>query len=412
MSTISKVRGRQVYNSRGEPTVEVEVWVDGVRGVAAAPSGASVGRHEAISYPEGGVDGALEVLRLVDSRLRGFDASNPEGLTEELRKLDPTPNLSRIGGSVAYAVTVAAAKAYAALSGRALYQYLSPEGEHLLPLPLGNIVGGGKHSLSPRMDLQELLVIPVGAGSMAEAVRALVTVHRRMGVELSKQDPGFTGGRGDEGAWASTLPDTALLALLQRTVEAVESELGVKIRIGVDVASSALWDEGEKIYHYRRSGLRRDEEEQFGFIRRLIDEYNLYYVEDPFHEDSFDYFSRLTSSTVGRLVCGDDLVATSRERLRRAVAEGACNAVIMKVNQVGYLSEALRFAEEAASHGATLVASHRSGETPDETLVHIAIAARSKLIKTGVVGGERVAKLNELIRLEEQGLRLARVDLP
>jgi enolase len=380
--------------------------------MAAAPSGASVGKHEALSFPEGGIDRALEVLEVVESRLRGFDASDPGELTRELKKLDPTPNLSRIGASVAFAVTVAAARAYAALSGRALYQYLSPEGEHLLPMPVGNIVGGGKHALSPRMDLQELLVIPVGATSMAQAVRAMVAVHRRMGAELAKRDPGFTGGRGDEGAWASTLSDSELLGLLQRTVEMVESELGVKIRLGVDVASSALWDERERVYRYRRGGLRRDEEEQFGFITRLIEEFDLYYIEDPFHEDSFDYFSRLTSSSGGRLVCGDDLVATNLERLRRALAGRACNAVILKVNQVGYLSEALIFAEEAVSSGATLVSSHRSGETPDDALAHIAIASRSKLIKTGVVGGERVAKLNELIRIEEQGLRLARDDLP
>ncbi|MCX8204109.1 MAG: hypothetical protein N3H31_00350 [Candidatus Nezhaarchaeota archaeon] len=400
---IEVAHARKVFDSRGRSTIEVyiETSLGGI-GRYSAPSGASVGAYEAPAFPRG-VDEALRLFKEdVAPRLIGMDAADQRGVDEALKEIDGTHNFSKIGGSLAIACSVAVAKAAASSFGLSLYRWLGGAMACRIPAPLGNVLGGGRHAPVRSLDIQEILVFPLNAPSITEAIAVNAEVHRRLPGRVAKVDPSFTGGRNDEGAWVARLNGRQALELVREICDEVADELNYRVGLGIDLAASSLWDRETMVYKYEGEGVVRTSEEQFSFVRGLIDDFDLLYVEDPFHEDDFDLFAQLTKEVSPRIVCGDDLFATNVSRLRRGIEEGAANATIIKPNQAGTLTDTFEAAALARSKGYSLVVSHRSGETEDEALAHIAVALSAPLIKAGVVGGERTTKLNELIRISEE----------
>ncbi len=399
---IEEVAARKILDSRGEPTIEVDVTtVDGF-GSASAPSGASTGKAEAIAFPEGGVDEAVKkVEELIAPEVIGLYADEQEEIDTILHELDGTDSFRNIGGNTAYAVSLAVADAAADSYGLPLFQYLGGSLASVLPTPLGNVVGGGKHATGKATDIQEFLVLPLGATSFLAAVEANAAIHRRLKALLREVDATFTGGRGDEGAWAPNVSNDQALEAVTKACKQVSEELGLRCKAGLDLAASSLWDPEKKSYVYARDGLSRDKGEQIDYILDLIEKYRLAYVEDPFHEDDFTSFKELTSKSRGCLICGDDLFATNVKRLRQGIKSHAGNAIIIKMNQVGTLTDTWETTRLAKENGYIPVVSHRSGETSAFHIAHLAVAFDVPIIKAGVVGGERITKLNELIRIEE-----------
>jgi enolase len=397
---IEDVKARKIVDSRGNWTIEVDVITDYAVGRCAAPSGASTGKYEARAFPEGGIEKAIiEVEETIAPELRGMDAINQEEIDQTLHEIDGTENFSNIGGNTAVAVSLANAKAAAASYGIPLFQFLGGNFSCELPYPLGNVIGGGAHA-NNATDIQEFLVIPIGARDIAEAICTNAEVHKKLKGELVKRSSG-TLGKGDEGAWAPAIGDVEALNVLSEVCDRVAQETGVKLRIGLDVAASQLWNEKKQRYVYPREGKERTSEEQVDYIAGLIEDYNLYYVEDPVQEEDFETFAQLTSR-VKALICGDDLYVTNEDRLRRGIEKGSTNAILIKPNQCGTLTDTFRAINLAKNEKLTPVISHRSGETTDESIAHLAVAFHIPIIKTGVIGGERIAKLNELIRIAEE----------
>ncbi len=402
MSTIKDVRARIVFNSRGEPTVEVEVELSsGYVGRASAPSGKSVGKHEVVAYPPGGPEESLDIIRSeVAPELIGMECDDQESIDIILHKIDGTENFSRLGGNAAFAVSLACAKAASLHHHLPLFQYLGGAWASEIPIPLGNTIGGGKHSAGPSADIQEMLVIPLKAASIRESLTALFSAHKRVS-QIYSPKTSSPFGRNDEGAWTLDLADEECLSLLWEACSQVAEEMGIEMRLGLDVAASSLWDPKSSSYVYRRKGTSLTREEQIEHILSLIREFDLFYVEDPLHEDDFDGFSELRRRAGPCLICGDDLTVTSKQRISIAYRKGSVDAVIIKPNQVGTLTDTLEAVRTAKNYGIKCAVSHRSGEVEDGYLAHLAVGFGSEFIKTGVVGGERVAKLNELIRIEE-----------
>ncbi len=364
---------------------------------AAAPSGASTGVHEARAFPEGGVDEAIRIFRAeVSPRLQGLDLSDQAGVDRLLRELDGTPRFARIGGNVAVAVSLANAKGAAALVGQPLFRYLGGSGAKVMPFPFGNVIGGGRHAVGGTT-IQEYLVVSQGPSIVAN-IFANARVHALLRNELAKKSPNEPLGRGDEGAWIARLDDEAALALLADACRTVESEAGFPIRPGLDLAASEFFRGGR--YRYRERALTPDR--QLEFLERIVEAYGVYSLEDPLDQEDFEGFARLTKSIGSHCkIIGDDLFVTSVERLRRGIEMRAGNAILIKPNQIGTLSDTRAAVDLARKAGFATVVSHRSGETTDDAIAHLAVAFGSLGIKTGTVGGERTAKLNELIRIEE-----------
>ena len=399
---IEDVAARKVLNSRGDETIEVDIiTVDGF-GRASAPSGASRGKAEVVPFPKGGVDEAVKkVDEVIAPELIGLNAEEQEEIDALLHDLDGTEDFSEIGGNTAYAVSLAVAEAAADSYGLPLFQHLGGHLARELPYPLGNVLGGGKHARGKAPDIQEFLVLAVGAPTFIEAAEANVLVHKKLGEIIGRLDVNFTGGKGDEGAWAPNLTSEEALEALVEACETVSEEVGFECRAGLDVAASSLWNPKEQKYIYARDGVKRDPGEQLEYMREIIGKYRLVYVEDPFQEDDFESFRELSEKVKGCLICGDDLFVTNVERLRRGIEMRAGNSIIIKVNQVGTLTDAWATTETAKKAGYLPVIAHRSGETTAFHIAHLAVAFGCPIIKTGVMGGERTAKLNELIRIEE-----------
>jgi len=399
MTRISGVSLRRVLDSRGNPTVEADVLtVSGGFGRAAAPSGASTGEHEAIELPPGEAIAAARkhaVPRLVET----VHAGNQREVDAALRGADGTENFSEIGANSAVAISMAAAKAGADVLGAPLYQHLGGafRGENF-PVPLGNVVGGGEHA-ADATHIQEFLAAPVGAPSVAEAAFANAAVHETVGELLTER--GVPAAKGDEGAWAPAIDDAEAFEIVEAACERVAEDVGFEVTFGLDMAASELWN-GDA-YQYGETS--RSPAEQIDYVADLVEEYELAYVEDPLEENDFAGFAELTNRVGDRtLLCGDDLFVTNTERLQQGIEMGAGNSILIKPNQIGTLSLAVDAIETATRNGFTPVISHRSGETEDTTIAHLAVATGAPFIKTGTVGGERTAKLNELIRIAEDAV--------
>jgi enolase len=285
-----------------------------------------------------------------------------------------------------------------------LFKLLNPKKPYKFPFPLGNVLGGGAHAGPGTPDIQEILACPVGAKSIMEALEMNFGFHAEMRKVIESIDSRFTYGRGDEGAWAPNVNNDQALEVAEKTIERCGYRLGKDMALAIDFASSSFWDEEKKIYDYARQGIRRSTGEQIDFANKLIKDYKLVYAEDPVHEADFESMAALTKKNPKTLVTGDDMLVTNAEMVKKAVKFGACSGAILKVNQAGSLYDALQFSKECTSNGVAIITSHRSGESVDSHIAHIAVATGSKMIKTGVVGGERIAKLNELLRLSEYGL--------
>lgn len=393
MTTIEEITLRTILDSRGNETVEADIYTSRGFGRAAAPSGASTGTYEAkVRPPREAIENARE--HLIPS-LIGEDACDQITFDALLREIDGTPYFSSIGANVAVALSLACAKAAASSLDLELFRYLGGAFASETPLPLGNIIGGGAHAPNAT-SIQEFLVVATGASGATEAVFVNAAVHKTVKKILQAQ--GKLSGKGDEGAWAPAITDAEAFEILGEAIGIVSDEMNVEIRMGIDMAATELWD-GE---HYRYRDAVRNRDDQIAYVADLVDRYNLVYVEDPFFEEDFEAFASLTEEVGDRcLVCGDDLFVTNVERIIQGIETGAANCVLIKPNQIGTLTdtfEAIRLADE---NGLETVMSHRSGETTDATIAHLGTAFGCIFLKTGVVGGERIAKLNELIRIEE-----------
>ena len=394
MTMIEAVGLRVILDSRGNQTVEADIITTSGFGRAAAPAGASTGSREAkVRPPQEAVENAS--ANLIEA-LVGLDAADQQGFDEQLRDIDGTPDFSSIGANVAVALSLANAKAAASSAGVPLFRYLSGAFGAELPLPLGNVIGGGAHAENAT-EIQEFLVVTGDTASVQEAVFSNAAVHRTIKEILKKK--GKSAGKGDEGAWAPKIDDALAFEIVSEACKTVSDELNVSVDIGIDVAASQLWN-GET-YQYRDR--KRTTEEQIAYIAELVDKYELVYVEDPIQEEDFAGFADLNTQIGDRcLLCGDDLFVTQAEYIHKGIEMGSANCVLIKPNQVGTLTDTYEAVRLAHTHGLDTVMSHRSGETTDETIAHLATAFSCVFLKTGVVGGERIAKLNELIRIEEQ----------
>jgi enolase len=296
---------------------------------------------------------------------------------------------------------LANAEAAANSYGLPLFQYLGGYAAHELPYPLGNVISGGKHAEGKSPDIQEFLALPHGASSFLEAAAANVKIHSKVKEALKRKDKLFSGGKSDEGAWIANVTDLEALEIMASACEEASNEFGFKCSFGIDVAASSFWNAKKKRYVYDGDGKELDSGEQLEFIRQLIEKYHLVYVEDPFYEEDYGSFAELTKKVKNCLICGDDLFVTNNERLTHGIKIHAANAIIIKVNQVGTLTDALETIETAKRAGYVPVMSHRSSDTCDWHIAHLAVAFKCPIIKTGVVEGARIAKINELLRIEE-----------
>jgi len=394
MTMIEAIGLRVILDSRGNQTVEADVITTSGFGRAAAPAGASTGSREAkVRPPQEAVENASG--NLIET-LVGLDAADQQGFDEQLRDIDGTSDFSSIGANIAVALSLANAKAAASSAGMPLFRYLSGAFGAELPLPLGNVIGGGAHA-QDATEIQEFLVVTGDTTDVQEAVFANAAVHRTIRDILKKK--GKACGKGDEGAWAPKIEDALAFEIVSEACTTVSDEMNVSVDMGIDVAASQLWN-GE-VYQYRDR--KRTTGDQVAYIAELVDKYELVYVEDPIQEEDFTGFADLNAQIGDRcLVCGDDLFVTQAEYISRGIEIGSANCVLIKPNQVGTLTDTFDAVKLAHTHGLDTVMSHRSGETTDDTIAHLATAFSCVFLKTGVVGGERIAKLNELIRIEEQ----------
>jgi enolase 1/2/3 len=387
-----------VYDSRARLTVEATIALgSGAQGRAGAPSGASTGAHEAAAFPKGGVAEALATFESrVAPRLRGLDADDQREVDDTLHEIDGTPDFSGIGGNTATAVSVAVAIARAEETGRPLWQVLArPNVDgRTFPAIAGNCINGGRHAIGGP-DIQEFIAF-ASCPRPEDSIRAVVRVHGLIGEELHRRYPKAALGRGDEGGWVAAVSNVEALEILSDACAKARDELRLDVHPGLDLAASEFFEDGKYRYHEQTL----DTEGQIGFVTKLVERYGIKYVEDPFEEESFEAFAALTKAVGYRtLVVGDDLYVTSEARLRTGIAQKATNAILVKVNQVGTLTDTFRTVDLARGQGIATVTSHRSGEVPEGWLAHVAVGTGARGLKCGVLGGERMAKLNELLRL-------------
>jgi enolase len=408
VSSIAEVAAREILDSRGNPTVEVEIeLISGARGRAAVPSGASTGAHEAVELRDGGdryggkgVQRAVEhVITEIAEAIIGIEALDQRTVDEELITLDGTDGKSRLGANAVLGASLAAAKASAVESELPLYRYVGGANAHVLPVPLLNVLNGGAHADS-NVDVQEFMLAPVGAASFAEALRWGAETYHALRALLHER--GLNTALGDEGGFAPDLPSNEeAVRLLLAAIEAAGYRPGEEIALALDVAASELFEDGR--YALAGEGASFTPAEWADWLTNLCDDYPVVSVEDGMAEDDWDGWLALTRSIGDRAqLVGDDLFVTNVERLREGIDRGVANSILVKVNQIGTLSETLDTMALAARHAYTSVMSHRSGETEDTTIADLAVATNCGQIKTGAPArSDRVAKYNQLLRIEE-----------
>jgi enolase len=408
MSLIASVHAREILDSRGNPTLEVDVELDdGGLGRAAVPSGASTGEHEARELRDGdasryGGKGVLRAVANVDGpiaeALEGLDALDQRGIDKALIDLDGTTNKDALGANAILGASLATARAAADSTALPLYRYLGGPNAHVLPTPMMNVLNGGVHA-DNELELQEFMVMPVGAASFSEALRWGTECFHALRALL--KDEGLGAGVGDEGGFAPAVTTGAEACdLLVRAIEAAGLAPGEEVALAVDPATSELYRDGA----YHLEGAARSSDEMLGYWTALLDRFPIVSLEDGLAQDDWDGWAALTRELGGRVqIVGDDLFVTNTERLERGVREGAANAILVKVNQIGSLTETLDAIAAAQRAAFGVVVSHRSGETEDTTIADLAVATNAGQIKTGAPSrGERTAKYNQLLRIEEE----------
>lgn len=407
MAIIDAIHAREILDSRGNPTVEVEVGLDdGSVGRAAVPSGASTGAFEAVERRDGekrrylgkGVQEAVSaVVDTIAPALLGFDATEQRLVDQTMIDLDGTPNKGKLGANAILGVSLAVASAAADSAELPLYRYLGGPNAYLLPVPLMNILNGGSHADSD-VDIQEFMIVPLGAGTFSEALRWGTEVYHELKKVLHEQ--GLSTGLGDEGGFAPNLPSNrAALDLILEAIRRAGYAPGQDIALALDVASSEFFQEGT----YYFEGQHRTVEEMSAYYAELVRDYPLVSIEDPLQEDDWEGWKKLTEQIGDTVqIVGDDLFVTNPERLQRGIDEDVANSLLVKVNQIGSLTETLEAVSLAQRHRYTTITSHRSGETEDTTIADIAVATNAGQIKTGAPArSDRVAKYNQLLRIEE-----------
>ena len=407
MASIEAIGAREILDSRGNPTVEVEVILeDGTFERAAVPSGASTGAFEAVERRDGdkgryqgkGVQDAVDAVNeIIAPELIDEDASDQRRIDEIMIELDGTPNKGKLGANAILGVSLAVAKAAAESAGLPLYRYLGGPNAHILPVPMMNILNGGSHA-DTNVDIQEFMIAPLGAPTFREALRWGAEVYHTLKAVIKER--GLSTGLGDEGGFAPNLSSNA--AALDLIIEAIEKagfKPGTDVALALDVASSEFFKDG--LYQFEGEG--RSTDYMVSYYEKLIRDYPLVSIEDPLSEDEWDAWTALTAEIGNRVqLVGDDLFVTNPERLRKGIELHAANALLVKVNQIGSLTETLDAVEEAHRNGYRTMTSHRSGETEDTTIADLAVATNSGQIKTGAPArSERVAKYNQLLRIEE-----------
>jgi enolase len=398
LTKIEDVLIRKILDSRGNPTIEIEIFTPSSYGSAAAPSGASTGMHEVAAFPEQGVDFAIDNFRQnIAPKLFDRSVIDQEEIDSLLHELDGTENFSKIGGNVAVATSLAVAKAGALICGLPVFQYLGGTLANKTPFPLGNVFGGGRHAVGGT-DIQEYLALAQGPKA-SHSIFANAKVHSTVKSLLQKRFPDRAIGKGDEGAWVAKMDDEEALEVVSEACTEVSDSIGFTVSCCLDMAASEFYKDG--FYQYKKGKLNDDE--QIEFVEHLIDTYNLFLVEDPLNQEDFEGYAKLTKEIGDKcIIVGDDLFVTNYDRVKKGISMGSANAVLIKPNQVGTLTDTVKTIKLAHENGYKTVVSHRSGETTDNFIAHLAVAAGSLAIKCGVVGGERTAKLNELIRIEEE----------
>ncbi|OMH23778.1 phosphopyruvate hydratase [Tersicoccus phoenicis] len=408
MATIDAIHAREILDSRGNPTVEVEVLLDDDSfGRAAVPSGASTGEFEAVEKRDGdagiyqgkGVTTAVDaVLETIQPALLGFDATDQRLVDATMIDLDGTENKSRLGANAILGVSLAVARAAAASAGLPLYRYLGGPNAHVLPVPLMNILNGGSHADSD-VDIQEFMIVPLGASTFSEGLRWGVEVYHHLKNVLKQE--GLSTGLGDEGGFAPNLPSNRhALDIITTAIEKAGYTPGSQIALALDVASSEFYQNGS--YQFEKQS--RTAEQMSAYYQELVANYPLVSIEDPLDEDDWSGWQTITANLGEKVqLVGDDLFVTNVERLQRGIDEKAANSLLVKVNQIGSLTETLDAVSLAQRAGFTTITSHRSGETEDTTIADIAVATNAGQIKTGAPArSERVAKYNQLLRIEEE----------
>ncbi len=410
MSLIENVHGRQILDSRGNPTVEVEVTlVDGAMGRAAVPSGASTGAHEAWELRDGdksvymgkGVLGAIENINtIIAENMIGMDALDQRNVDQLLIDLDGTPNKKNLGANALLGVSLATAKAAAQFTNQALYRYLGGAGAHILPAPMMNIVNGGQHA-DNSVDVQEFMVMPLGFDRFSDGLRAGTEIFHNLKKVLNEKK--LNTAVGDEGGFAPDLgSNQEALDLIMEAIKRAGYEAGKQIFIALDVAATEFYDEHSKTYAI--DGKKLSGDQMVDFLEAWVDKYPICSIEDGCSEDDWDSWKKLTDRVGNKVqLVGDDLFVTNTERLQRGIDAGIANSILIKVNQIGTLTETIDAIQLAHRAGYTSISSHRSGETEDSTIADLAVALSTGQIKTGSASrSDRMAKYNQLLRIEEE----------
>ncbi|MGI6740584.1 MAG: phosphopyruvate hydratase [Brevefilum sp.] len=412
-TTIISVNAIQILDSRGNPTVEVEVILgDGSWGRASVPSGASTGVHEALELRDGDKEryvgkGVTRAVENVNSRiaeaLLGADAAQQMEIDMLMLDLDGTPNKKELGANAILGTSLAVAKAAANSVGLPLYRYLGGVYAHVLPVPMLNILNGGAHTDWQTTDAQEFMVMPFGAPTFSEGLRWGTEIYHALKIVLSEE--GFATLVGDEGGYAPALKtNEQAIEVILKAIERAGYKAGEDVAIALDPAASEFYDEEEKLYHLRTEGKKLTSQEMVAFWVDWVNKYPIVSIEDGLAQDDWEGWKLFTEQVGDRVqIVGDDLLVTNPDRVRRAISEKACNSLLVKVNQIGSLTETMEAVTLCQSHGWTAVSSHRSGETEDATIADLAVAMNTGQIKTGAPArSDRVAKYNQLLRIEEE----------
>jgi enolase len=412
-TTIESVSAQEILDSRGNPTVEVEiVLADGSWGRAAVPSGASTGIHEALELRDGdkkryGGKGTLKAVENVNTEiaenLLDWDAVEQKAIDKMMIDMDGTPNKSRLGANAILGVSLAVAKAAANSLGMPLYRYLGGVYAHVLPVPMMNILNGGAHTAWQSTDAQEFMVMPFGASSFAEGLRWGSEIYQTLKSVLKSR--GYATLVGDEGGYAPALKaNSEAVEVILEAIEKAGYKAGTDVAIALDPAASELYEEETKTYNLRKEGKKLTGEKMVEFWMDWIRQYPIVSIEDGLAQDDWDSWKLFTKEVGNKIqIVGDDLLVTNPERVRRAIKENACNALLVKVNQIGSLTETIEAVETCQRNGWRAVTSHRSGETEDSTIADIAVAFNTGQIKTGAPArSDRVAKYNQLLRIEAE----------
>ncbi|MCE2788750.1 MAG: phosphopyruvate hydratase [Saprospiraceae bacterium] len=413
MSIIADIRSREILDSRGNPTIEVEVLTEnGIMGRAAVPSGASTGKYEAVELRDNDKSrylgkGVLNACNNVDDKIRealiGEDVFEQRYIDDIMLELDNTENKSQLGANAILAVSMAVAKAAAEESGQSLYRYIGGVNAHVMPVPMMNILNGGSHA-DNSIDFQEFMIMPLGADQFSESLRMGVEVFHHLKSVLKSK--GYSTNVGDEGGFAPNIrSNEEAIEIVLKSIESAGYRPGIDIMIAMDAAASEFYHEEEKVYHFHKSdGRKLTSEQMVEYWSEWVNKYPIFSIEDGLHEDDWDHWTKLTKAIGNKVqLVGDDLFVTNTKRLQRGIESDAANSILIKVNQIGSLTETIDAVNLATRNGFTSVMSHRSGETEDTTIADLAVALNTGQIKTGSASrSDRIAKYNQLLRIEEE----------